>query len=221
MRNLYKSVGVFLLGIALTFNVACSKDDDGPGDQLGRVGTLSMKIDGKLWEADIATIMTVGDQEVEDGEDVAYWVNMSGVKVLNAGSDEAAESISLSLLLTEAGFSNPKRSFPVDSMAEMDYGHGVILYNNRAESEAQGQGLYVSMHPEDTDLSVGNITIKDYEIGNQSFFGQLLGKGYTKLSGTFEAALYSYDGTDNPPKKITITEGKFNLNSDLLSGFGG
>src|SRR5690606_20351515 len=98
MRNLYKSVGVFLFGIALTFNVACSKDDDGPGDQLGRVGTLSMKIDGKLWEADIATIMTVGDQEVEDGEDVAYWVNMSGVKVLNAGSDEAAESISLSLL---------------------------------------------------------------------------------------------------------------------------
>jgi hypothetical protein len=49
----------------------------------------------------------------------------------------------------------------------------------------------------------------------------LLGRGYTKLSGTFEVELYSYNGTDEAPKKMTITEGKFNVNSDLLSGLGG
>jgi len=219
MRNLHKIVGVFLLGVALTFNAACSKDDDGPGDQLGKAGTLSMNIDGKPWQAEVATIMTLGDT-VDEGEEKSYYITINGVKVIN-GSDEESESISLSLLLTDAGFNNPKRSYPIASMSEADYGYGVIMYNNEAENDTEGGGTYVSINPEDTDLSVGNLTVKDYEIGNQSFFGQLLGKGYTKLSGTFEAELYSYDGTDNPPKKIAITEGKFNVNSDLLSGFGG
>src|SRR5690606_31990940 len=194
MRNLFKFAGVFLLGSVLALNVACSSDDDGPGDQLGRIGTMSMKIDGKLWEADVATVMTISDEDTEAvGEDVGYFVTMTGVKTVNSGSDEVAESISMSLLLTEVGFNNPKRSYPAANMSETDYGHGIIIFNNQAEIETVGRGVYISTYPKDSDQAVGNITVKDYEIGNQSFFGQLLGKGYTKLSGTFDAELYSYD----------------------------
>lgn len=218
MTNLYKLAGIFLLGIALTFNVACSKDDDGPGE-LGAAGTLSMKIDGKLWQADVATIMTLGDT-VDEGEETSYYISMNGVKLLNSSGEES-ESISLSLLLTGALFNNPKGSYPIGSMGDADYGHGVIMFNKHIDGETEGGDTYVSMYPDVPEDSVGNITIKDYEVGNQTLFGQVLGKGYTKLSGTFEAELYSYDGTDNPPKNITITEGKFNLNSDLLSGLGG
>src|SRR5690606_32527885 len=133
----------------LIFNAACSKDDDGPGE-LGVAGALSMKIDGKLWQANVATVMTLGDT-VDEGEDKSYYITINGVKILN-GSDEESESISLSLLLTETGFNNPKRSYPVGSMAQADYGYGVIMYNNEAEKDTTGGGTYVSINPEETDL---------------------------------------------------------------------
>ncbi|HUH47021.1 MAG TPA: hypothetical protein VLZ54_07725 [Arenibacter sp.] len=220
MRNLFKLGGIFLLGIALSFNVACSSDDDGPGDQLGKLGTMTMKIDGKQWEADVATVMTMSDEELEDTEDMAYLVVMNGTKVISVDSGEVSESISLTLILTQAAFNNPKRSFPVNGMGEQNIGQGVIMYKNMAENGTDGGGVYLSVHSDDPDQSVGTITVKDYKIGNQSFLGQILGKGYTELSGTFEAKLYSYDGSENPLKEMVITDGKFNLNSDLLSGLG-
>ncbi|MCM4167549.1 hypothetical protein KCTC52924_00952 [Arenibacter antarcticus] len=217
MRNLNKLTGVFLLGIFLTLNVACSKDNDGPADQLGGESTMTMKINGKLWKAHVATVMTVGD--TEDGEDEkTYWVNMTGVKIIDdSGSEELSESISLSLLLSGAEFNRPKKSYPVGSISNNQFGYGIIIYNE-VGSESEGKGVYVSMHPEDSEQQIGNFTVKDFEIGDQNFLGQQLGKGYTRLSGTFEAELYSYDGTDTPPKKLTITEGKFNLRP--LLGFG-
>lgn len=220
MRNLFKFAGALLLGSMLVFNVACSKDDDGPGgDPLGKIGTMTMKIDGRQWEADVATVMTLSDPDVEEGEDLSYLVTMSGTKVFNGNSDEVAESISLNLILSEAAFNNPKRSYPVYSMGEGEYGQGVIMYQNKAVDESGSGAVYASVHSDDANRSLGSITVKDYEIGSQSFLGQLLGKGYIKLSGTFESELYSYDGEDKPLKKMVITEGKFNLNADLLSGF--
>src|SRR5690606_6985048 len=145
----------------LALNVGCSKNDDGPGDQLGKIGTMTMKIDGKLWEADVATVMTVGDPEVEDEQDVAYLVMMTGTKLAKADSDEIADSINLSLLLTEAAFNNPKGSFQVNSMGEGEYGQGVIIYNNTDQSETEGGGVYASIHSDETNRSLGSITIKN------------------------------------------------------------
>lgn len=220
MKNIFKFASILLLGCALALNVSCSGDDDGGHeDQLGKVGTMTMKIDGKLWVADVATVITMSDDEVEDGEAKAYWVNMTGIRAKEVDSEELTESISLSLLLSKTEFENPKRSYPVANMGDSNSGHALIMYHDVGDIGQIGRGVFVSSYPTDSDQAVGNITVKGYKIGDQTFFGQSLGKGYTEFSGTFEAELYSFDEEDNP-LKMTITEGKFNLHSDLLSGLG-
>ncbi len=195
--------------VALTAT-SCKKDGgDGPDDFLG-TGTMSMKVEGVQHEAASAFVFTAHEPEND-----YYLVAVTGFFPSEGytDDDDVADSFIIYLAMTGAQFNNPKGTY------------NVISEESEIDDQPLVYGLYqVGVGSEDgstygiieADKTVGQLTISDYAIGNQTGIPGLTGKGFTKLQGTFHMNLTGVrnDGSGSSGE-VAITEGKFNVRNSF------
>lgn len=188
--------------------VSCKKDRlTNPFDL--EAGTLSMKIDGNLREAESAFVLNVPDEE--SGRHIVT-VTAFFTPEGASGDDEVMDAFHIYLSLSDAEFKNPKGTYDIIYVRdENEYSGFYALYQVNLGSGDQHE-VYGFVDPE---KSVGKLTITDFEIGNgsPSIPGLPSVTGYAKLKGTFQMQLTG--ATVDQGKTITITEGKFSVRNQF------
>lgn len=205
----YRSIGLMLL-LAVA-SVSCDKDN--PGDGLGRQGLLEMKVNGAQWKANNAYVVTAhGD--IEDG----YVIAISGFRNDMTGNYnpdlEEGESIILWFALPPAKFNNPKGTYDVVAMDVDSDGQTMVYSYFYKNLGLTNQRIFSVSEAAD---SFGKITITDFEIGQQSIFGQIIGgQGYTRLKGSFQMTLDEFNVNDSySGENLVMTEGRFDVGNQL------
>lgn len=183
-------VGLLIFG-------ACEKDDGRP--DIGE-GSFSMEIDGQHWGAIVSGVSTFDAEEFDDDDE------LHGA-MISAASGTAGEdgytSIMLVLALSEARLhsANGTYSFVLSDDDFVD-GRAAALYTKYHN----GVALYA--------MAEGEVTITDFDLGEQTFMGMSMGRGFTYMTGTFRGTLQLAPSEDAPadaPPTLTITNGKFSV----------
>ena len=219
MKSIFnKTLGVLLISVMLIGISACSKDKADEGDEWLGDSYVSMKINGELWKSDMGMVATLSDTG-DDDIDNYYIVTLIGIKGEGNGEDqslfdEEVETISIGLLIPESKFNNPEGSYAAGGGEfENPVLESAIVFSRVNGETVDNVETYYSVDHNSEEKAMGRVQISSSKIGNQAFLGE---EGYTNISGTFEAELYQYSGEGETPKKLTITEGKFNLSPSPL-----
>lgn len=193
-------IGFLLIGV-LGLS-ACSKDDIIDtiiGDQ-----RLSMKVDGRDWNATITTLFTQKDGDGEQGE--YYTVAIGGSKEVGKGEDEVDMFI-MYITIPASKYQNPKGRYPIS--------HEASKVNQATSLFSQINELWEARHLANDAQSVGFVEITDFKIGEQIVSGQPTGvEGYTRLVGTFATDMVLWSNPSGSALKIT--EGKFDLKPGVM-----
>lgn len=169
----------------LFFLLSCSKDKETP-DLDGGGGKLTFNVNGTLQTYTFTTLSTFYEEAVEDGEE--YFSVIAGGSKVSLQADEYTdtESIIFNITLPVAKFRNPRGTYGI---GDYDF-HPVqiILYQFNSEQELSAYASYLS----DTDgKKMGEVSITDFEIGQQKFLMQDIGgEGYLELAGKFSVDLH-------------------------------
>jgi hypothetical protein len=210
MNNNKYSIPTILLFFALLVFSACSKDKD--NIDLSRNAGMTMKLDGKEWQATMTTLLTEEHETSQLGN--FYTVYLNGTKIIEKNSnteDDLVETLGLYINIPASKFRNPKGTYPI-ILEESKIEHAWGIFVGRDDHAT----TYVSGDPNNENQVVGKLEITDFEIGNQSVFGYISeDESYTKLSGKFQLNVYPLKGTGS---KLEITEGKFDLSGFMNFG---
>lgn len=212
MNNNNNFIPIILLFFALLCFSACSKDND---NGLSRNAGMSMKLDGKEWQASMTTLFTEEHETSQLGE--YYYVYLSGSRIIEKNSnteDDLVETIGLYINIPASKFRNPKGTYPI-ILEESEMGHAWGIFGS--STDLRDATTYVSGDPNNKKQVVGNLEITGFEIGGQSILGHTSDtEGYTKLSGNFHLDVFPMNGAGS---KLKITEGEFNLSGAMNIGW--
>ena len=194
-----------LVGLSV-IALSCKKDD--PDSLLeDRFGSMTMKIDGAPWSAKMAFVVTASEEEEE-----IYAVAISGF----ASEEEADDGDGLTIWMGIPAdkFDNPKGTYDVIALDNDPEGRILVT---AMFSKALGLETHQVYTVTEANTSFGRITITDFEIGRQTFLGQVIGdKAYTRLKGTFEMNLTELKlDVSGFGGNMAITEGKFDVKNQL------
>lgn len=174
-------------------------------DNIVGESSMSMKINGEAWKAIVTTLHTDAMGEDEENPE-AYYVLVNGINTSDV-DQETSEAMGIYITIPASKFKNPKGTYPV-IFKEMTPNNAWALFSSTDPSRP-GHNYY----PSNATGTSGTVEITDFSIGQQTVFGQPIGKeGYTRLKGRFSMSLQAITGTDD---QITITDGQFDLNTGI------
>lgn len=167
--------------------------------------SMSMKINGEAWKAMVTTLHTDPMGEDEENPET-YYVLVNGIDATST-DQEVSEAMGIYITIPASKFRNPKGTYPI-IFKEMTPNNAWALFSS-TNPKRPGHNYY----PANATGTSGTVEITDFSIGQQSVFGQPIGKeGYTRLKGKFTIDLQAITGTDD---RITITEGQFDLHTGI------
>lgn len=190
--------------------ISCKKDGLPGGPLDVSPGTMSMKVDGTMREAESAFVLALPDEE--SGRHIVTVTAFFTPEGLTS-NDEVTDAFNIYLNLSAAQFKNPKGTYDLLYVDENDEHSGFYaLYQLKMGSD-DGYQVYGMTDPENT---AGKLTITDFEIGSglSGIPGVPNVTGYSKLQGTFQMELMGATVPEHG-KTVKITEGKFNVRNQF------
>lgn len=206
MKNSVKLL--LVLFIAATF-AGCKKSNpvEDEFDIFG-AGDFTMEVDGSPWKATASTVVTVPPHE--EGYDY-YGISITATRG-DAEGESAVDIITIVLALDEAQFNNAKGTYRLNP--SVDLGNGINeAYANFITIINESNRISGVYHP-----TSGSLKISDYKIKDQSYAGELYGKGISEISGTIEGTFGLTDVTGastDAKRSIVIKDGKFKVKTLL------
>ena len=197
----------YIFTLVIFVGLACSSDDNTIEDEDVIIGDsgVTMKINGELWNSDIAIVQTWGGQEME--EDYIMIVINAMKYIGDSDDEENMEGLVINIYLNVSDFTNPKGKYlvppPPNDLEVPGYAAGSYTSMTNAIN-------YYSFDPDNEQRKVGEVNITDFKISENEHLNPLI--KYASLKGTFEFEMMGVNrNTGEYSGMINVTEGKFNI----------